>query len=631
MLPLSLFALERGLLPPAAFSRLERQRHTALLDLAVGRPMGISPGGVDGGATRPVADPPDAGRFSLAYGGPPVCRLPRSRCTSIITSVDVHPRFPDMLLSASVDGDVAFFDLAPPVRQRHLADDSDGMSLTGTLHARFEAQCNPPESLTCVRWFPHDAGMFATASSRPHSEGVFLWDAARFQIAGSFDLRNGVAALAFSPVAKSHSLIAAAVPEALVAPRPGSRAYATDVTSPAGVRLCDARTGGAIDCLSTGGGPSSGASSVAWSPCHEYILAGGGSDSEDPGLAEPLAKRPRHAADPASGPDSEYIFFESAEPVAPVAGPPTGPGAGAARGTFLCHFRASAHCIGRTGRFLDDVCTHFAELLAGSRPPADPAAGPCARCPDNPSPPEAPGRSSDTSARQPGQGRRPCASAHGAATGPSTGPVGLLAELTFDPAPPGQRHVSLSRPWSLAYDQHRTAAQAIELLARSLSEFDVDMMGVVLLPREADYAAAAAAATAAAATAEPPSGRSAAGPGGYMFLAVRLAPCPAPPGSAGASTQPLAAIIRESDRLAARFGQKPFYRPPLFHITLGRVAWPDSIDASPGAVMLALEPLRARLQEALFAAQSDVPGLRVSRLHWRVAGESRAFPLRRPR
>mmetsp|Transcript_35876 Transcript_35876/g.57994 ORF Transcript_35876/g.57994 Transcript_35876/m.57994 type:complete len:459 (+) Transcript_35876:115-1491(+) len=108
-------------------------------------------------------------------------------------------------------------------------------------------------SVSGVDWYPVDTGMFVSAS---FDESIRVWDTNTQTTAAHFSLPGPVYAVAMSPLASSHCLIAG-----------GS----TD----SHVRLCDLRTGACTHMLS---GHKDSVRAVQWSPRDEHVLASGSLD-----------------------------------------------------------------------------------------------------------------------------------------------------------------------------------------------------------------------------------------------------------------------------------------------------------------------------------------------------------------
>eukprot|EP01104_Vermistella_antarctica_P009112 TRINITY_DN2321_c0_g1_i1.p1 TRINITY_DN2321_c0_g1~~TRINITY_DN2321_c0_g1_i1.p1 ORF type:complete len:358 (-),score=54.63 TRINITY_DN2321_c0_g1_i1:61-1134(-) len=104
-----------------------------------------------------------------------------------------------------------------------------------------------------VQWYPHDTGMFFTAS---FDKSVKVWNSNVMKAACTFSFADRVYAIAVSPVATSHSMLAAA-------------------TSDPNIRLCDLRSGSFAQTLT---GHKSHILSVQWSPSSEFLLASGSLD-----------------------------------------------------------------------------------------------------------------------------------------------------------------------------------------------------------------------------------------------------------------------------------------------------------------------------------------------------------------
>ncbi|KAI9090467.1 WD40-repeat-containing domain protein, partial [Phlyctochytrium arcticum] len=108
-------------------------------------------------------------------------------------------------------------------------------------------------SVTAVRWFPRDTGLFTTSSMDGELK---VWDTNVFKSVTTFAIGSHVYVHEHSPISLNHSLIATGTMEAPV-------------------RLCDLRSGAYVQVLS---GHRGAVLSVKWSPRDEYLLASGSAD-----------------------------------------------------------------------------------------------------------------------------------------------------------------------------------------------------------------------------------------------------------------------------------------------------------------------------------------------------------------
>ncbi|KAJ3414760.1 DNA excision repair protein ERCC-8 [Chytridiales sp. JEL 0842] len=149
------------------------------------------------------------------------------------------------LLSGSADSSIHIFDLEDVVTNSRGVLAQSVASASKTTGHKF--------SVTGANWFPFDTGLFTSSSM---DGTVKVWDTNAMEVACTFNLNEKVYSHAMSPVATSHSLIAAASEQ----PR---------------IRLCDMRTGAFSHTLT---GHTASVFTVAWSPRDEYVLASGGAD-----------------------------------------------------------------------------------------------------------------------------------------------------------------------------------------------------------------------------------------------------------------------------------------------------------------------------------------------------------------
>lgn len=104
-------------------------------------------------------------------------------------------------------------------------------------------------------WYPIDNGIFLSGA---RDGEVKVWDANALEVGAFFSIGSPVLALAMSPAAASHCLVAVG-------------------SSEADVLLCDVVTGGFSHRLS---GHRAGVWAVAWSPAKEWELMSGGRDGQ---------------------------------------------------------------------------------------------------------------------------------------------------------------------------------------------------------------------------------------------------------------------------------------------------------------------------------------------------------------
>eukprot|EP01108_Squamamoeba_japonica_P006843 TRINITY_DN5617_c0_g1_i1.p2 TRINITY_DN5617_c0_g1~~TRINITY_DN5617_c0_g1_i1.p2 ORF type:complete len:431 (-),score=215.99 TRINITY_DN5617_c0_g1_i1:30-1322(-) len=143
-------------------------------------------------------------------------------------------------------------------------DPSTDNAVDGVVHVRsplqtvaaFDANAAPGvlahrHAISSLAWFAHDAGLFVSGS---YDHRVCVWDAENMQVAASFDLRSKVYAVALSPIATTHSLVACA-------------------TESSHVSLCDLSSGAATHTLM---GHSEELLAAAWSTRDPHQLATAG-------------------------------------------------------------------------------------------------------------------------------------------------------------------------------------------------------------------------------------------------------------------------------------------------------------------------------------------------------------------
>ncbi|RXG58002.1 DNA excision repair protein ERCC-8 [Armadillidium vulgare] len=119
--------------------------------------------------------------------------------------------------------------------------------------------CMHPEQITCVQWYPYDAGLVLSSSYSDRK--LKIWDPNLLTLADEFHLPSTVTHHHMSSVASGHSLIATAL-------------HSGEVV------LCDLRTGSASHSLRSKKRSFKPASFVQWSNHDQNILASGGDDNQ---------------------------------------------------------------------------------------------------------------------------------------------------------------------------------------------------------------------------------------------------------------------------------------------------------------------------------------------------------------
>lgn len=187
-----------------------------------------------------------------------------------VTAMDIDVVEQRYLLSGSNDGTLAIFDLesaqsvqehvvAQAERAQALEDAEIGLldesesavaSPNPVIGPLFENQWRAKHaySVSDLGWYPFDTGMFVTGS---HDHHVGVWDTNELDMVFRFDLEGAVNSVHMSPIATSHSLIAA-------------------TSASRHIQLCDIKSGSKSHVLV---GHDSTALCARWSPTEEFVLA----------------------------------------------------------------------------------------------------------------------------------------------------------------------------------------------------------------------------------------------------------------------------------------------------------------------------------------------------------------------
>ncbi|KAG7667760.1 putative WD repeat-containing protein ATCSA-1 [Nannochloris sp. 'desiccata'] len=151
------------------------------------------------------------------------------------------------LLSCASDASIAIYDTQLPTKKTSHEAVATLTKATPGAHQ---------VAISSVAWYPIDNGIFLSGARDGH---VKVWDANTLTVGGTFSIGAPVFAVAMSPAAVSHCLVAvgSAEPDVL---------------------LCDVMSGGFSHRLS--GHRAGGVWAVAWSPLNEFELMSGGRDGQ---------------------------------------------------------------------------------------------------------------------------------------------------------------------------------------------------------------------------------------------------------------------------------------------------------------------------------------------------------------
>lgn len=196
-----------------------------------------------------------------------------------VACIDVDTSERRYLLSAGVDATIALYDLEDDVgigeplplssQSTQMDNTAEEMALNAGSRAhlvqykksRLEALFRVRQreshafSISCISWYPHDTGMFATGS---FDRFIRLWDTNRLETVHQFKFPDKVYALSMSPVRGGcHSVLIA-----------GASRHQN-------VRLCDMATGAFVQALPGHKGP---VMDVKFSPTNEHLMATASAD-----------------------------------------------------------------------------------------------------------------------------------------------------------------------------------------------------------------------------------------------------------------------------------------------------------------------------------------------------------------
>ncbi len=172
----------------------------------------------------------------------------RCHAAGAVTTMDVDRSEQRYLLTGATNGAVRLFDTRRPLNHHSYT----GRPIGGTAWGGGDSF-----AIGSVCWFPFDTGLFVTGSMNTK---VTCYDTNAFAVASTFTLSEPVYAVALSPVATKHTLIATA-------------------TRGHHIRLCDLNTGAFSHTLHMGGHRAgTDVWSVCWHPILEYQVVSGGTD-----------------------------------------------------------------------------------------------------------------------------------------------------------------------------------------------------------------------------------------------------------------------------------------------------------------------------------------------------------------
>mmetsp|Transcript_10978 Transcript_10978/g.27715 ORF Transcript_10978/g.27715 Transcript_10978/m.27715 type:complete len:263 (+) Transcript_10978:51-839(+) len=179
--------------------------------------------------------------------------------SSGVRSLDLERKYGRFLLAGDAAGSLAVYDASPEPTRPHGNSGTGGAQVArrqmGPTVAKPIARVVKAHkyAIAAVCWYPADPGLFVSAA---YDGLVRAWDADSLQAVLDFEMHGRVYAIAISPVAASHGLIAVGSEEA-------------------SIRLCDLRSGAHAHVLRAHSSP---VWSVAWSPTQPHTLASGSQD-----------------------------------------------------------------------------------------------------------------------------------------------------------------------------------------------------------------------------------------------------------------------------------------------------------------------------------------------------------------
>jgi len=159
------------------------------------------------------------------------------------------------LLACAIDGSIAAYDTLAPSPPPDAEIPSAGPDHAALFTITKQRPGSHKAAVTSAVWYPVDAGIFLSGG---RDGEVKVWDANALELACSFPIGAAVHALAMSPVASEHCLVAVGSEE-------------PDVT------LCDIRSGGCAHRLS---GHRGAVWAVAWSQTSEWEVVTGGREGQ---------------------------------------------------------------------------------------------------------------------------------------------------------------------------------------------------------------------------------------------------------------------------------------------------------------------------------------------------------------
>lgn len=166
-----------------------------------------------------------------------------------VTSLSLETAESRYLLSAAADGTLALYDVEDRPCELQAHTTFHPLAFIPQTHS-----CAHKHACTAVQWFPQDTGLFLSGG---YDGLVKLWDTNELIVACDFKLSGRVHALAMSPTATAHTLVAACC----------------DGSSD--VHLCDPATGSAAQVLR---GHRSTPWALCWHPRREHQIVSGGAD-----------------------------------------------------------------------------------------------------------------------------------------------------------------------------------------------------------------------------------------------------------------------------------------------------------------------------------------------------------------
>ncbi|XP_024539928.1 DNA excision repair protein ERCC-8 [Selaginella moellendorffii] len=161
-----------------------------------------------------------------------------------VNSLQIDPVEARYMLAGNGNGSISVYDISQPTTVEHYSQKHEALFSIDKAH-RY--------SVSSVRWYPVDTGIFISGSFDKH---INVWDANTLEVLMQFKMPGKVFGVSMSPVSTTHMLIAT-----------GTEDYR--------IRLCDISSGAFTHTLSA---HRDAVWAVKWSASSEWILISGGCD-----------------------------------------------------------------------------------------------------------------------------------------------------------------------------------------------------------------------------------------------------------------------------------------------------------------------------------------------------------------